>query len=405
MKPLYVYTVFDPKTNKPRCTGIKDDDNIIILDLYQNKKGNRLKPIFKRIEKINKLLTKSERIRPLVISDFKKHIKEFSLDFGTRRVDVYNPQMPKLPIGPTIEKDRNIVSTVLKRLSQQTPQQYQKILANAEIVYNDLENRGLIINDNSFYPKWNTNTFSGRSKTSGTNIQGWTEEDTIIRPPGYNEKDVLIHFDWICADIRVASLLSKDETLCQSFEFSDPYERMMEMLNDDSEDKIDRDECKIFLLKSINSMDFTSVALTDVYPDLGRWIRKCKNAAREDGGYLKTILNKKFKTAHAKNELAVLNGVMQGSVAHAMQNVLRRSWELYPSKIVAEIHDSMVVASSSNPSELKATINSIANIMLYPFKGILKSNPAFPLKVSVGKYWKNWTPAYIYRENGKIRAR
>lgn len=405
MKPLYVYTVFDPKSGKPRCTGIMDGSKTAILDLYQNKKGNPLEPIFRRIAKINKLIMKSERQRPLVISDLKKHISAFSLDFGTRRVDIYQPQIPELPIGQSSEKDQQIVKKVLNRLSGQRPQYFQKILANAEVVYHDLEVRGLEINHQPFYPKWSTSTFSGRSKTSGTNIQGWAEEGTLVRPPGYNEHDVLIHFDWICADIRIASLLSKDKRLKQAFVDSDPYEKMMGILNKDSEDKISRDECKVFLLKSINSMDFTSVALSDVYQDLGRWIRRCKETARSDGGYLQTILHRKFRTAHAKNELAVLNGVMQGSVAHAMQCVLRRSWELFPSKIVAEIHDSMVVASSSNPSELQATINVIANIMLYPFKEVLKANPAFPLKVSVGKKWKDWKPVYIYRESGRERVR
>lgn len=403
MKPLYVYTIFDPKSGKPRCTGIKDGSKVIISDLYQGLKGNPLQPIMERITKINELLMKSERVRPLVIVDFKKHIQAFSLNFNTRRVNVYNLSIPKLPIGHASDKDRQIVTKVLNKVSCHKPQYYQKVHANAEIVYNDLEVRGLEINHNPFFPKWSTDTFSGRSKTTGTNIQGWSE-NALIRPPGYNEHDVLIHFDWICADIRVASLLSKDSRLKQAFAESDPYQKMMEVLNENSDDKITRDECKMFLLKSINSMDFTSVVLTDVYPQLGKWIRKCKEIA-ESGEYLQTLLNRKFRVINAKNELAVLNGVMQGSVAHAMQCALRRTWELYPSRVVAEIHDSMVVASSSNPAELKSVINSVSNIMLRPFDGILKSNPVFPVKVSIGKEWKTWKPVYIYRKDGKENVR
>ena len=50
----------------------------------------------------------------------------------------------------------------------------------------------------------------------------------------------------------------------------------------------------------------TSVALTEVYPRLGSWIRRCKEKS-SDGGYLETILKRRFRRAHAKNELAVLN--------------------------------------------------------------------------------------------------
>lgn len=403
MKPLYVYTIFDEKSGKPRCTGIKDGDRLVINDLYLGLKGNPLQPIIERIEKIGKLIEKSEKIRPVVIDDFKKHVRAFDLDFGTKRVEIYDPHLD-IPVSPTSDRDHQIVRKVLNRLSNRSLKEYQKVLANAELVYCDLEDRGITINHNLFHPKWSTKTFSGRSKTMDVNIQGWADND-IIRSPGYNERDVLVHFDWICADIRVASIFSGDKLLEASFQESDPYQKMMDMLNSGSDDKITRDECKIFLLKSINSMDFTSIALTDVYRDLGRWIRRCKETIRCEDGYLQTLLARNFKITPNRNELAVLNGAMQGSVAHAMQCVLRRVWEIYPSKVVTDIHDSLVISSSSEPSELKSTINSVANIMLRPFDGLLESNPVFPLKVSVGKRWKSWNPVYIYRENGRTSVR
>lgn len=403
MKPLYVYTIFDEKSGKPRCTGIKDGDRLIINDLYLGLKGNPLQPIIERIEKIRKLIEKSERVRPVVIDEFKQHVRTFGLDFGNKRVDIYDPHL-NIPVGPTSEKDHQIVNKVLDKLSNKNLKDYQKVLANAELVYCDLEDRGITINHNLFYPKWSSKTFSGRSKTVDVNIQGWSDQD-IIRSPGYNERDVLVHFDWICADIRVASLFSGDKLLEASFLESDPYQKMMDVLNSGSDDKISREECKLFLLKSINSMDFTSIALTDVYPDLGRWIRRCQEAIRSGDGYLQTLLARNFKVATSRNELAVLNGAMQGSVAHGMQRVLRRVWEVYPSKVITDIHDSLVISSSSEPSELRSTINSVANIMLRPFDGLLESNPVFPLKVSVGKRWKAWNPVYIYRENGRTNVR
>lgn len=400
MKPLYVYTLFDPKTNKPRCIGIKDGDSLIIKELYKGKgSGNPLAKVLNNIEKIRKLITKSEFKRPIVLSDFKRHIEAFGLEYSTRQLEVYDYHLPD--VAPPTEEGRDIrlVTKVLDKMSTQKPRYYQKVLANAQIVYHDLERRGVEINHEPFFPKWSTKTFSGRSKTTGVNLQGWSDHD-IVRPPGYNEKDVLIHFDWICADIRVASLLSKDEILRESFVESDPYQKMLDILHSDGDTSVSRDECKLNLLRAINSMDFTSVVLTDIYQDLGRWIRRSKEQAREEGGYLQTILHRKFRTAQAKNELAVLNGVMQGSVAQAMQCVIRRVWERFPSKIVTDIHDSLVVACHSDPSEIRATMSAVADIMLHPFEGVLKSNPAFPVKVSIGKKWKKWTTVKIHREAG-----
>ena len=162
-------------------------------------------------------------------------------------------------------------------------------------------------------------------------------------------------------------------------------------------------ECKTYLLKSINSMDFTSVALSSVYPQLGAWIGRCKRIlSKEDSSdqYLETLLKRKFKRANAKNDLAVLNGVMQGSVAHAMQLSMRRIWEEFPQMLIAEIHDSLVVSCHPTKRHVRSTIETVAEIMLHPFKGVLKANPAFPLKVSVGKRWKKWRTMRIYRESG-----
>jgi hypothetical protein len=280
--------------------------------------------------------------------------------------------------------------------------EYQKVIANAAVVYQDMEDVGLLINHSPEFPKWSQKTFSGRSKTTGFNIQGFAEDFHVV-PQGGQECDVMIHFDWISADIRVAAIMSQDPLMDRAFTHSDPYIVMMNELNSASDEQITREESKRYLLKSINSMDFTSVALTEVYPRLGRWIRRCKEAT-EDGKPLETILNRKFRLARAKNQLAVLNGVMQGSVAHAMQLVLRRIWDKLPSRIITEIHDCLVVSAAPDGAEIKAVIDIIAPIMLYPFEGVLDSNPSFPLEVSIGKKWKKWKLHKIYRESEVINV-
>jgi len=400
MRPLFIHTVFDPKTNKPRCTGILHEDTLTICELFQDLTGNPILPIMENIKKIRSIIQKSELTRPVVITNFQKHIQAFNLDFSNRRVNIYDPQLPKLPTDSDADKDKNTIKRVLEKLSSVSLKPYQNIYANAQIAYQDMSINGITINHIKFYPQWSVDTFTGRSKTQNPNIQGW-HENSIIRSKGYDERDVLVHFDWICADIRMVSLLSGDQKLSDSFISSDPYEQMMHAINEGSEVKITRQESKHLLLKSINSMDITSLVFTDIYPDLGTWIMRSKRAIESDGA-LTSILGKRFKIQDHRNNLSVLNGVMQGSVAHGMQNVIRKIWEKFPTKIVAEIHDSLVVASSSNSAELMATIKAVSDIMTRPFEGYLDENPFFPLKVSLGKKWRKWKPLYIIRENGKL---
>ena len=142
-------------------------------------------------------------------------------------------------------------------------------------------------------------------------------------------------------------------------------------------------------------MDFHSEALSDIYPGLGEWIMKCKSRLDGPSTSLQTILGRRFRLAHAKNQLAVLNGVMQGSVAHAMQRVVRKIWDEIGTRLITEIHDSLVVSSPRN--KIGDTVDMVADVMLHPFDGLLEDNPSFPVKVSVGKKWKKWKLLKVYR--------
>lgn len=397
MSNLYVYTLFDQKTGRPRCTGIKDGTRVQICDLYRPGAGKTIKKIDTIKKIIKKIFLKANaEQRKIVLSDFKSHIKAFDLSYNHKIWNVYDVHLSDIPSSNSSDDDSVIVARVLDRLSQATPKEYQKVLAQAATVYQDLEDTGLLINHDPVFPIWSQKTFSGRSKTTGFNIQGF-HEDWHVVPQGGRECDVMIHFDWVCADIRVASILSQDNILNDTFLDSDPYTILMNQLNSGSDEKISREESKRYLLKSINSMDFTSVALTEVYPRLGRWIRRCKEAIAE-GRPLKTILGRKFQLKQSKNELAVLNGVMQGSVAHAMHLVLRRIWDKLPSRLITEIHDCLVVSAAPDSTEIKAVIDIIAPIMLHPFEGVLDSNPAFPFNISIGKKWKKWKLHETHRE-------
>jgi hypothetical protein len=404
MSNLCIYTIFDNKTGKPRCTGVKDGDNIKICDIYRPGAGKVIKKIDSIKKTIREILIKANaNKRNIVISDFKSHIKAFDIPRDHREWNVYDVHLSDVKSSDIAEIDHEIVRKVLIKLGDVRVQEYQKILAQAAVVYQDLEDTGLLINHNPVWPKWSQKTFSGRSKSVEFNIQGLSEDFHVV-PQGGMESDVMINFDWICADIRIASLLSNDPKLQQAFDDSDPYITLMNELNQNnvSDEDIDREECKKYLLKSINSMNLSSVALSSFYKRLGQWIQRCKETAN-DGRSLKTILNRSFKLSRAKNELAVLNGAMQGSVAHAMQLVLRRIWDRLPSRLITDIHDCLVVSAA--PDEVRAVIDIIAPIMLHPFQGILDSNPAFPLQVSIGKRWKKWKLYRIYREKGFINVK
>lgn len=397
MADLYVYTLFDPKSGKPRCTGIKDGDIIKVCDLYRPGAGKTINRIDKTRKLIQQIIIKANsEQRRIILSDFKSHIKYFDLPIDKRIYNVYDMHLPDIAPSNSKTKDEIIIKRIIDKLSDKLPTEYNNVLANAAVVYQYLEEHGILINSMHEYPKWSQKTFSGRSKSFGYNIQGLADDFHVSSPSG-KECDVLIMFDWICADIRAASLMSDDTRLVDAFKQSDPYTVLMDVLNSDSHNQLSRSESKRYLLKSINSMDFTSTALTDVYPQLGQWIKRCKSLIIE-GKPLKTLLGRSFRPAHSKNELAVLNGAMQGSVAHAMQIVMRKVWEKVPDNLICEIHDCLIISSPPDPQQIKALINIIQPIMTRPFDGYLSHNPFFPINVNIGNKWKQWKLFKTFRE-------
>lgn len=400
MSDLYVYTLFEKDGGKPRCTGIKAGNRIQTYEFFRPGAKKTIASIRQHKELIRDLILKANNLNHRIItSDFKGHLIAFGLPLDVRPYNVYDLHLPDIGPQESSAKDIEFIRCVLEKMATTKVKDYHKVYANAAVVYQDLQNRGLENNYQAVFPVWSQKTFSGRSKTTVFSIQGFTDEHLVF-PPGVGDKNVLIHFDWICADIRAASLLSGDQRLQEAFEKSDPYVYMMERINAESSTPIDRDECKIFLLKSINSMDFGSVALTKIYPELGEWIVRCKHEMDRKGGYLETLLGRRFRVARAKNQLAVLNGAMQGSVAHAMQNVLRKTWERIGNRVVADVHDSMVVCAPNESNEIMATVGAIAPLMLYPFEGLLPDNPSFPVKVSIGRRWRKWKLFATYRASG-----
>ena len=393
----------DKEYKRPCTIGVRVGGKSTIYDLFRPNHKITYASCRDNLNSIKEfILTANAKSKSIITTDFKQLIKTLNLPCDNRVYKVYDLHLHK-QIGHICStgnqsKDHNIVRRILEKMETADLNEYQLLISNASIVYHDIESRGIVINDLPVYPKWSLNTYSGRSKSTEFNIQGHHEEDKITAA-GMMNNSVLLHFDWIAADIRVASLLSNDQKLKDSFNESDPYQYMMEIIGQG----ITREECKVALLKSINSMDVSSVVLTQIFQRLGDWISECKHRI-ESIGVLESILSRKFKMSSSKNALAMLNGVMQGSVVHAMQSVVRRVWEKLSPYMIAEIHDSLIMCVPADNSIIRSTISIVAPMMLRPFDGLLPSNPSFPLKVSVGKKWKNWKLLETHRASGVVKC-
>jgi hypothetical protein len=275
------------------------------------------------------------------------------------------------------------------------PKYWQVVRSRASVVYANLQRRGVIYGYELKHPIWGR-AYSGRSKCTGFNVQGLRQEHLT----NVNSDNIYLNFDWVAADMRAVAIMSGDDKLRAAFESSDPYQVLVDHFNSGVEtDKLSRNEGKRLMFKSVYSLDNDNPAL-DFYDGFKIWISECRAKLRRDG-YLKSILGRKFSIAKDRTEKSVFNATIQGSVAHAMQICLRRVWDLFPDNVLTENHDSLVVTCSKDDAKNK--INEISKIMVQPFDGILKNNPQFPIKVSVGSGYKKWNSYRRYNYYEQIR--
>lgn len=393
------------ENNKPRCCAFKIEGQYEYFELFRPGAKKPIKVINDTIKEIiNRFNDINDSGVNIVLSDFLQFLKIFSInaeDIDYNIYDIHMLELNSLDIAnSTFIKDKKVLRTILDKFEGKSLHEYQKLLSNSAIVYKDMTDRGIIVNDTIFNPQWSLNTFSGRSKSLGFNIQGHHTDDKV-RSITSSEDNILLHFDWVSADIRVASILSQDKNLIKSFEDSDPYTFMMHKINNND---LKRDECKLFLLKSINSMSNNDI-IDDLFPSLSKWIISCRNITRDEKGYLDSILDRRFKVSKAKNQLAVLNGIMQGSVAHAMHNSIRKIWNKLGSYLIADIHDSIVLSVPNDGPLIRSVISIVSDIMTKPYEGIINGDCYFPVRVSIGKRWKNWKLFEIHRKGGIERVK
>lgn len=328
------------------------------------KKGNN--------ETISKIIDKETQLKEIVdssdeitIINYKKYHQYFG-NCGSQELFDYQMEYDNFKEAIKIVQDRQ----------SEFGQKWQSIRADSAEVYNAIEKRGILVEHKLVYPTYSMDVYSGRSKTTGFNIQGMGP-GIDIRHPDLNNQ-LIIKFDWIAADMRMAAYLSKDQELMESFYESDPYSYIEASLDG----KASRDECKPILNKAVNSLNDNNL-IFNIFPRFGEWIKEQKKVLK-DKGHVESILGRRFYTDHTlKGDRRAFNGTLQGSVAHAMQATISNVFENCGDIILTEQHDSLTVCS--NEKKVSSIIKTVSKIMKNPFDEVI-----MPLRVEIGKSWGNY---------------
>lgn len=374
---LYVYTLFDESRDSyPLMSGVYDSAsrNLMFFTFYIKGSGCSIYQIEQNKRKLSYIIAKSKKI---VLNSVKQHAIAF---------DIEHPESvifeSKINIGQNYNNYRRLIVNGIKKSKNIDLSAWRILHAKAAFVYADLQRRGVLYGYKPVYPIWG-DTYSGRSKTSGFSVQGLNHG----RLTNINSDIIFINFDWVSADMRMVAMMSGDDKLAATFKYGDPYQCLVDNLNKSRNNPITRDEGKILLLKSIYSLDYINNPVVNFYSDLKKWLINC-HAKLNKLGYLESVLGRKFVVSDGRSDRSVVNATIQGSVAHAMQACIYRTYKKFYGSILVENHDSLVV--TSNRSDVNNKISNIAKIMIRPFRGILDSDPQFPLKVCVGFGYKKW---------------
>lgn len=353
---MHLYTVFEDRPTKSVISmpdGTKKE-----LILYQKSTGLKLKEIHKRVKLISRII-KSKKV---ILNDYINYMRYFDI----------NP-FDKFSVFDCPHEDDEFFNS--------KPALWMKLLADVQRVYRYIEMRGLYDGYEKLDFKFGL-TSTGRGRCTGINVQGM-DSKAFLRTPVF-EYDYYINLDWIAADIRYAAICSGDKHLLETWDKSDPYHQLQSDLG------IDRDDAKIRILKGIYSLSFNDEVF-EAYPDFMDWLNSRSIRMHKNGG-LETCLGRKFSLDH-HNSKSVFSGMISGSVAHAMQNVLSKIFNMCPQNLLIDMHDSVILVSKR--SELLNLINKVRDIMLYPFDGIWDKNPRFPFKIQIGNTWRGWK---LYKE-------
>jgi hypothetical protein len=405
MRQLAIYTLFT-RQGRPLITSVHDSQtaSITTLKLFAKETGLTIYDVEQNVSIIRRIImAAASNNTPILIADFKRHIEAFDLPYAQA---IHYPAYEQ-PIPCELE---NRELTELIKLSEFGVQQvaagecgtWQWLMAESAPVYCDLQQRGININFKHEFPEWSSQTYSGRSKTLGVNAQGLDETYVVTNPLGC-ENDVLLHFDWVSADINVAAYLANDQALQETFIEGDPYTHIEQLMDG----QIERSACKRILLAAINSLDTSNPVLLDIFPALGVWINATSQKI-DRLGYAEGMFGRRYSTSSSRSKLAAFNGAIQGSTALAMKATIRRIWENFGAAFLMEIHDSLICTSRRDPTTINRLVDGILSIMTTPFALVPNIDPRlrdlfFPVKVSIGQAYKQWKQLKIARKADYVK--
>lgn len=384
MHPISVVTFL--KDGRPSYVYLKSDNGVVKFSIYNPGSNRKLSTVLKSFEAAKKWLS-YHLPRGLISHNIGSLLRAFKLNPLEHDSIAFDLCVQSIQSTGNPASDEELCVKLVSEIEQTQPQMYNLVMARAQSAYYCLEMNGLYLNYTKMYPKWSFDTYSGRSKSTDFNVQGWSYPDKIYQPAiPYNS--VLIHFDWICADLRAASILSGDKELNDSFVLSDPYEHLAnKALNGCNEST--RDHAKLLLLKTINKLDHDNDVVNDVYPGLCGWLSLLLSDIHVHQKSF-NILRRPYYLDTNRTDKSLLNAVLQGSVASAVQCVAWEIMKIFPNNLVCDIHDGIVMAAPKDPVIISNIINSVGAIFGRPFNGVFDANPFFPYKVYIGEYWKKW---------------
>lgn len=379
---LYVSTLFDPqRDSRPFYTVIYDSITKLIktFPLYLPKTGKTYYDIDLNLKAVAAIIHGNE----VCLNDYKQHLIGFDLD----TLQILRAHDYPFQVEFTLDQGKlnQLLVKQIKEMQVIGLAPWTYVRGNVAPVYRYLQERGVYFGYEKVYPMWHMDTYSGRTRNTGFIIQG-LEDDAPVN--NTDNSDMFLNFDWVSADLRMASILSGDEKLVHAFKVNDPYTYMADTVNDGIVDnKFTRDESKISIFQSLYSMDYESPAM-EFYSGLGNWMKQCKETL-EQTGQISSVLGRIFRVGGERTIKSAFNAAIQGSVAQGMQRCLRTIWEMYPRNILTESHDSLVLTYRRG-DQVASMIKDVADVMCHPFRSILDADPVFPVVVSRGSRYKLW---------------
>lgn len=367
-----ILTSIDHNRYRPLITYIAESGTSKAIPLYHKGTGTQLN----EVEENKAVVKKYFETNDVICNDFKSCIKAFNL----KRDMVYS--VYDCGIGQISSRNdiRDTLSDLIG-LSRTVPEPrvWMKLIADASLVYQDIEDRGYMYFGEPVHPCFHLDAYSGRTRSTGFSIHNKNKNDLIesIDP----EREIFVHFDWVAADIRFGGIMSGDNELNEVFNESDPYTYIIDNVGIGS-----RNDVKQMFLQAVNNMKYNDDVF-GLYPKFANWLGEQKRLL-DNNKPVYNVAGRPFNIDDEHDKRSAINAVLQGSVAAAVQAAFIKIHQLDSSVLFTDIYDSIVCVCSK--SVVRDVINEVGRIIYRPFDGILDKDIRLPYKVSIGTKWCAW---------------